>query len=118
VLFWICCRFDDGEEVHNPPLKKFITNDFEVCYAVKLAVNVTEIKPTASYERFWGVVVKLLFWAVQRRSRAAWWPTIPEGAPTIDEDEPLTVVGIYRDALEKNGFKGLLDTVFHRTLPQ
>jgi hypothetical protein len=121
VLFWICCRYDDGKEINDPPLSDFITDSFKQCYAMKISTisSLNDIAPTPSYDRFWGVVRKLLFLAAQRRFRAACEPTILlKEAPAIGEDEPLTVVGIYRDALEENGFKGLLDTVFHRTLPQ
>jgi hypothetical protein len=121
VLLWICCRYDDGEEINDPPLSDLITDSFKQCFAMKISTisSLNDIAPTASYEQFWGVVLKLLFLADQRRFRAAWGPTsLLKEAPAIDEDEPPTVVGIYRDALEEKGFKGLLDTVFHRTLPQ
>jgi hypothetical protein len=106
VLLWICCRFEDGKEIHNAPLSELITYDFNMCRAMKLDFLERQLVATTSYKPYWRAVKDLLNWAVDHRlktrRRQIDEPTAPEEEPTIDE-----VIGIYRNILEKRGFEDL-----------
>ena len=106
VLLWICCRYEDGKEIHEAPLSKLITDDFEVCYAEKLAYH-RGLAATTSYEPYWRAVMDLVNWSLYRHLKAehnqtSREPAAPEEEPTIHE-----VIEIYRNILEKRGFKDL-----------
>ena len=99
VLLWICCRYENGKEIHNPPLSEFLAKDFAVCYEKKLAYHSRKPAATTSFKPYWLAVTDLL-----RRSLVH---QVQE--PTAHEEEPTTgeVFEIYRDILEKRGFKDL-----------
>jgi Fungal protein kinase len=99
VLLWICCRYENGKEIHKAPLSEFLTGNFKVCYAMKLAYHSLEPVATTSYKLYWLVVTDLL-----RRSAVN---QLQE--PTAHEEEPTTgeVFEIYRNILEKRGFNDL-----------
>jgi len=106
VLLWICCRFEDGKEIHEAPLSKFITDDFEVCYVEKLGYH-RGLAATIPYKPYWRAVTDLVNWSLYNHLKAehlqiAEEPAAPEEEPTIYE-----VIEIYRKILEKRGFKDL-----------
>jgi hypothetical protein len=62
VLFWICCRYDNGEEISNPPLNQLITHDYEQCFERKYTIfaKLPALVPTKSYKQFWVAAKHLL----------------------------------------------------------
>ena len=106
VLLWICCRYKDGKEIYEPPLRELITADFKVCYAMKLGYLDLKLAATKSYEPYWKAVIDLLNWSIDHRHttrrRQVLDPTAPEEELTIKE-----VIEIYRNILEKRGFRDL-----------
>jgi hypothetical protein len=106
VLLWICCRYKDGKEIHEPPLNELITVDFKVCLKEKLAYLERKLASTTSYEPYWKAVIDLLNWSIDHRNttrrRQMLDPTAPEEEPTIEQ-----VIEIYRNILEKRGFRDL-----------
>jgi hypothetical protein len=95
VLFWICCRFDDGKEINNPPLSAFITDTYKQCRLVKFDVDVKEIEPTPSYISFWEVASELM----TDRLRDARPENRDNSKP---EKEPLEVFEYYCTMLKKH----------------
>jgi hypothetical protein len=69
VLFWICCRYDNGKVISNPPLSDFITLDYNQCFEKKYTIfsKIPSIQPTPSYEGFWPAAIELLVWPIDRR---------------------------------------------------
>ena len=102
VLLWICCRYEDGKEIHEAPLSDFVTDDFTMCYAKKFSFLNRKLAATTSYKPYWRVVIDLLYWSIKTQLRQMQGPTAPEEEPTIDE-----VIEIYRNILEKEGFEDL-----------
>ena len=85
VLLWICCRYEDGKEIHEAPLSDLITHDFEVCLGKKSGLilrNFANLAPRKPYETFWDAVKKLFYFhhdlqiAINRRQMQE---------PTVDE---------------------------------
>jgi hypothetical protein len=123
VLLWICCRYDVGNEISDPPLSKFITHDYEECYNAKAPIlrRLWKIHPTESYKRFWPVVgdfIERLIRANERRASrdsaaarqanidpAALQPLIPLEELPIDVEEPLQ---IYHNVLKRFGLEDLI----------
>jgi Fungal protein kinase len=106
VLLWICCRFEDGKEIHEAPLSNFITDDFEVCYVEKLGYH-RGIVPTTSYESYWRTVVALVSWSLRRHNNNAERRILgeePEEEQAVDE-----VFAIYRKILEEGDFEDLTE---------
>ena len=99
VLLWICCRYKDGKEIHDAPLSEFLTGNFKACYLNKLGYHSLEPVATTSYEPYWLVVTDLLRRSIVNQVQE----------PTAHEEEPTTgeVFEIYRNILEKRGFKDL-----------
>ncbi len=62
VLLWICCRYDKGEEIPDPPLRKWITDDHNDCHDAKLGVitRLNKTAPTPSYKEYWDASVELV----------------------------------------------------------
>jgi hypothetical protein len=81
-------------------LRKFITHSYEECFDRKHAIlwRLPSITPTPSYERFWPAAKELIKWSLRRE---------------VDEEEPSipNVIRIYRNALERYGFKDLSNTL-------
>ena len=106
VLLWICCRYKDGKEIHEPPLRELITADFKVCLREKLAYLDRKLAATTSYKPYWRVVMDLLNWSIVHRQETKYRqetePAAPEEEPTNDK-----VFEIYRNILEKRGFRDL-----------
>jgi hypothetical protein len=106
VLLWICCRYENGKEIDEAPLRKLITDDFMVCYAMKLAYLDLEPVATTSYKPYWRAVTDLLHWSIVHRQETKYRqmldPTAPEEELTIKQ-----VIEIYRNILEKRGFNDL-----------
>jgi len=38
VLLWICCRYQDGKEINNPPVDEFTTGDHNQCFKEKYTI--------------------------------------------------------------------------------
>jgi hypothetical protein len=120
VLLWICCRYDDGEEIDNPPLSKFITDTYEQCYGMKSIINsqLGDIAPTSSYEPFWEVASEFIsrrvvdhhvFERQNYRKRAVNTQVTgrapaPQRTINEEEEEPFRVFESYRKVLEEYGF--------------
>jgi hypothetical protein len=62
VLLWICCRYEDGKEIPNPPLGQFITGSYNQCFEKKRPIisRLKHLTATSSYDSFWFAVVGLL----------------------------------------------------------
>jgi hypothetical protein len=62
VLLWICCRYKNGKEIKNPPLREFITHNYRRCFEKKLSSFSTrqKMKATNSYKDFWDASVALV----------------------------------------------------------
>ena len=72
VLLWICCRYDGGKEIPNPPLGEFITHDYNLCFLKKYCIipKLKEIEPTPSYKGFWSAMFGLVkLFVAQRQGR-------------------------------------------------
>ena len=102
VLLWICCRYDKGGEISNPPLNQINTLDFCECYMRKMVIVEHLIrKPshtlipvaTPSYEPYWSTAIALLCYSVKGRQRRVF---DEESEPTIDE-----VILAYGNELKK-----------------
>jgi hypothetical protein len=48
VLLWVCCCYEDGKEVPNPPLGQFITGSYRQCHVNKLDIYSRVLLITAS----------------------------------------------------------------------
>jgi hypothetical protein len=108
VLLWICCRYDDGEEIRNAPLGELKTHDYWDCFVKKFSIfrTIVEITPTASYERFWPAARSLLIWPQLHRFDRDLRRAMERDAtsePEIDE-----VVNTCRKVLETEGFDVML----------
>ena len=103
VLLWICSRYDNGAEIKNPPFNEFITSDFMQCYAMKHSCGNTigTIKPTASYERFWPVVVELFATLVLMRHVVR---TVSALRARLEDEDDDDAVLEFQDVLTKAGF--------------
>jgi hypothetical protein len=100
VLLWICCRFEDGKEIPNPPLGQFITESYRRCSHEKNAIlyELESVTATSSYESFWfGVVELVKAFAKRRFAQAMASGQLPE--PTTEE-----IVQEIQKLLEQNGF--------------
>jgi hypothetical protein len=76
VLLWICCHYEDGKEIPNPPLGQFITGSYNQCFLEKYAITsrLKHLTATSSYDSFWFAMVYLLDLFIrqqQDRERAA-----------------------------------------------
>jgi hypothetical protein len=62
VLLWICCRYDGGKEIPNPPLGEFITHDYKLCFKEKYTIisKLKNIAPTPSYDGLRGAMIGLI----------------------------------------------------------
>jgi Fungal protein kinase len=103
VLLWICARYDNGAEIEDPPLNKFITSGFRQCFLSKYSCGKTiiEIKPTASYQIFWRAAVKLVFHVLGQIFATDEAKCFGEPTPEPTDDE---VVCNYQDVLREAGF--------------
>lgn len=52
VLLWICYRYENGLEIHNPPFSKLATPDYSRCLRHKqtITTQIRTTRPTDSYE--------------------------------------------------------------------
>ena len=103
VLLWICCRYNNGKEISNPPLGDFITNDYTWCFGEKCAIygtSAANITPTDSYQQFWTAAVSLVLLFLKQRGdrQQKTLHKMPIVEPTIDE-----VVQECRKAVEEQG---------------
>jgi Fungal protein kinase len=104
VLLWICCRYEDGKEIHNPPLGQFITGSYNQCFLEKHAITskLKYLTATSSYDSFWFAVVDLLDLFImqqQDRERAALPRKSSPPELTINE-----IVEKCQKVLEQSGF--------------
>jgi hypothetical protein len=69
VLLWICCRYDNGEEIPNPPLSRLMVHDHEQCFLEKHTIlsKLVDIEATPSYKKFWKASQKLISVIVSQR---------------------------------------------------
>ena len=103
VLLWICSRYDNGAEIKNPPFNQFITSDFLQCYEKKhtCGTEISKIKPTASYEKYWLAPVRLIEEILIRR-------LVTELCKARREPTDDKVVWDVEDVLKKAGFNVVL----------
>jgi len=98
VLLWICCCYEDGNDIGHALLDGFLTGNFETCLEKKFTLfsgRIYRLDPTPSYDkRYLSVATELLYRSFLRRSKKE-----PQVEPTIDE-----VIEVYGDVLEKAGF--------------
>jgi hypothetical protein len=111
VLLWICCRYNGGKEISNPPLGKFITYSYEDCFCAKYSIpyRLRYINPTPSYERFWPAANVLLSWPFHRRHDQDVRALL--SGKVLEEPTIPGVIEIYRNALEECGFGDVLNTL-------
>jgi hypothetical protein len=64
VLLWVCCCYEGGKQINNPPLSELTEGNHNHCFEKKLAILSRQhhIHPTSSYEKYWGVAIKLPKW--------------------------------------------------------
>ena len=69
VLLWICCRYDDGKEINNPPSGELITHDYTQCFLQKHSIlsRLPHNAATPSYESAWDAARAFLGSFVGRR---------------------------------------------------
>jgi Fungal protein kinase len=69
VLLWICCRYDGGKEIPNPPLGEFITHDYKQCFEKKHTIisRLENIAPTPSYDGLRGAMIGLISLFLRQR---------------------------------------------------
>ncbi|KAF8869854.1 hypothetical protein BD779DRAFT_1681635 [Infundibulicybe gibba] len=62
VLLWICCTYENGEEIRERPLQTFTQPDFHTTYEEKLVLHeMGNLKPTASYSnRYYCAALNIL----------------------------------------------------------
>jgi hypothetical protein len=99
VLLWVCCRYEGGKQINNPPLSELTKGDHNQCFKEKHTIlsRQRHIHPTSSYEKYWGAAIELLKWPLMYR--------VQQDAD-IAPPEPDTnrIIHIYCTALKKSGF--------------
>jgi hypothetical protein len=75
VLLWVCCRYEGGKQINNPPLSELTEGDHNQCFKEKLAIisRLRHIHPTSSYEKYWRAAVGLLDWPLKHRADQDRW---------------------------------------------
>jgi hypothetical protein len=56
VLLWVCCRYEGGKQINNPPLSELTEGDHNHCFKEKYTIlsRLLDIHPTSSYESIGG----------------------------------------------------------------
>jgi hypothetical protein len=94
VLLWICCRYDNGKEIRNAPLSRFITHSYVGCFEAKYAIVPTllqAITATASYKGSWRSATSLIaYFVAEQQNRdnrnLQETPTRTPHEPNADEE--------------------------------
>jgi hypothetical protein len=75
VLLWVCCRYEDGKQINNPPLSELTEGNHNDCFEKKHAIlsRLRHIHPTSSYEKYWGAAIELLKWPLKHRMDQDRW---------------------------------------------
>ena len=94
VLLWICCRYDNGKEIRNAPLSRFITHSYVDCFEAKYAIvpALRTITATASYKGSWDAVIQLVNHFVREQLDQDSKRVLPKGSPHEPELDDVDVV--------------------------
>ena len=94
VLLWICCRYDNGKEIRNAPLSRFITHSYVDCFEAKYAIvpALQTITATASYKGSWDAAIRLVNHFVREQLDRDSKRVLPKGSPHEPELDDVDMV--------------------------